>query len=334
MAENVSVVQPVITREQVSVIARDPELRKLRPGTNEYQAAFEKKFPTEGTTKPAESEPAVKSEKVETKEVSATTEASDDKANVDGDDALSAKAQRRIANLVKERNLEKAERTKLEARIAELEKAGKTPAAAEKQATAETKPDSTEFSKPKPKLSDFANYVDYTDALTDWKLEKRDFDGEQKSKAKAAQESSAKTYNTFLENGKALAKELGLDEGDFEALVNDVDGCKTYPATKQAIVESPFGARIAMEIANLDDAEKSRIERMTPIQQIAYVGRLEAKFDVKKQTTETQAVSAAKAPGKPLKKGTTGAVTGVTPGMGFKAYEAARKAQNPNVFKR
>jgi hypothetical protein len=87
-------------------------------------------------------------------------------------------------------------------------------------------------------------------------------------------------------------------------------------------------------LANLDDAEKSRVEKMTAIQQIAYVGKLEAKFEAKKQTTETPAISAAKAPGRPLKKGTGVQSTTITSGMSYKEYKAARKAQNPERFRR
>jgi hypothetical protein len=333
MAENVNASSnPGLSREQVSVIVRDPELRKLKPGSEAYQAAFEKKFPKDGTPTSESASDGVGETVKTNKEASSQTDASDDKTNVDGDDALSARAQKRIAALVKERNLEKAERTKLETRIAELEKAGKTPVQAEKQATAEAKADTTGFTKPKPKLSDFKNLEDYNEAYFDWKTDKRDFEVEQKSKTKAAQESSAKTYNEFLEHGKKLEKEMGLNEGDFEALVNDKDGVKTFPSTKQAIIESPFSARIAFELANLDEAEKSRVEKMTAIQQIAYVGRLEAKFEEKKSKTET--VSAAKAPGRPLKKGTGGSTATITSGMSYQEYKAARKAQNPEKFRR
>jgi hypothetical protein len=331
VAENESVVQPGLTREQVSVIVRDPELRKLKPGSEAYQAAFEKKFPKDGT-QTSESASDGNSDKVETnKKASGQTDASDDKTNVDGDDsALSAKAQKRIAALVRERNLEKAERTKLETRITELEKAGKTPVQAERQATAEAKTDT----KTKPKLVDFKNYDDYYEAMADWKFEQKEIEKEQKSQTKAAQESSAKTYNDFLDHGKKLEKEMGLNEGDFETLVNDKGGVKTFPSTKQAIIESPFSARIAFELANLDEAEKSRVEKMTAIQQIAYIGRLEAKFEDKKPKTETQAISAAKAPGRPLKKGTGSSTVTVSSGMSYKDYKAARKAQNPEKFRR
>jgi hypothetical protein len=329
--ENVSVVQSGPTREQVSVIARDPELRKLRPNTPEYQAAFEKKFPINGTQSSASAAES-KDEPVKTNnEVSGQTEASDD--GVDAEDkALSVKAQKRIALLTRERNQERGLATQLQARIAELENAGKTPRQAEKQATAETQ-QTTEFTKAKPKLSDFKNIEEYNEAYFDWKSDKKDFEVEQKSKAKTTQESVASVMNKFWDEGSKLEKELGLGEGDFKALVSDL-GFKTPNSTIQAIVESPFSAKIAIELANLDDTEKERIGKMSPIQQIAFVGKLEAKFESKKQQATETTVSAAKAPGRPLKKGTGVSSTAITPKMGFKAYEAARKAQRPDMFRR
>jgi hypothetical protein len=331
VAENVNVVSSGPTREQVSVIARDPELRKLRPASPEYQAAFAKKFPINGTNTSA-SAAEVKEEKVKTNEVSGQTEASTDDESAD-DKALSAKAQKRIATLVKERNLEKAERSKLEARIAQLENAGKTPQQAAKQAKAETQANTAEYTKPKPKLSDFDNIEAYNEAYFDWKTDKRDYEQEQKSKVKTAQESGAKVMTKFYDEGSKLEKELGLGEGDFRTLTSDL-GFKTPPTTIEAIVESPFGAKIALELANLDDSEKERVGRMTAVQQVAYIGKLEAKFESKRQQV-TETVSAAKAPGKPLKKGTGSATsTTVSPGMSFKEYEAARKAQRPDKFRR
>jgi len=329
---NVSVVQPELTREQVSVIVRDPELRKLRPGSSEYQTALAKKFPSDGT-KPAASEPVVKSEKVKTNEAPAKAEASDDET-IEGIDrnAVSTAVNKKIAKLISERNAEMALRTSLEKRIADLENQGKTPKAAETQAKAEVQ-QGAKFDKAKPKLADFGNIEDYNDAYADWKYDKREFETAQQSRTNAAQDSDKAVFTKFWGEGSKLEKELGLDEGDFKTLIEN-DGVKKYPSTVRTILESEVGPAIAYELANLDEAEKERFGKMTDTRQVAYIGRLEAKLEKKQETKETPAISAAKAPGKPLKKGTGGSVATVTSGMGFKEYEAARKAQNPERFRR
>jgi len=322
-----------VTREQVSAIARDPELRRLKPGSNEYQAAFSKKFGN-NDSKSTGSAPAASANKAETKEVSSQTEASTGDSGEDAD--LPTRAQKRIAKLTAERNLEKAENAKLAARIAELEKAGKTPAQAEKQATKEVQAQPTGgFDKPKPKLGDFKSLEDFNDAYFDWKTEKTEFERSQKTKVKEQTETHAKSYNAFLEKGKEVAKENGLEEGEFKTLIEN-DEVRKYPDTVREILDSPYSAKIAFELANLSEDEKSKFSNLSPSKQIAYVAKLDAKFEGLKQKAETpKAISAAKAPGKPLRSGTgSGIPTQITSGMTFKEFEAVRKAQRPDLFRR
>jgi hypothetical protein len=326
-----NVSSPEITREHVSAIVRDPELRKLKPGSPEYQTALAKKFPNDGT-KPAASEPAISGGKAKTNnEAPAKAEASDDET-IEGIDrnAVSTAVNKKIAKLISERNAEMALRTNLEKRIAELEAAGKTPKQAEKQATVEVQ--GTQFDKPKPKLGDFGNIEDYNDAYADWKFDKREFETAQTSRTKAAQESDKAIFDKFWSEGSKFEKEQGLDEGDFKTLIEN-DGVRKYPSTVRTILESEVGPQIAYELANLDEAEKERFGKMSDTRQVAYIGRLEAKLE-KKQQTETPAISAAKAPGKPLKKGTGSSTATVTSGMSYQEYKAARKAQNPEKFRR
>lgn len=314
----------------VRAVIKDPELRSLRPGSDEYQAAFTKKFGEGNDTKKAESAAVTTTESKTKKEVSGedkTTTSTDD--NDTERSELSKKAQKRFDKL-------NAEKKSLEARIAELEAAGKTPKQAEKQAERETQaaPSST-FDKPKPKIEDFKLVSEYQEALTDWKLDKRDFDKDQTAKAKTAQDSSKKAYETFAEKGTKLEKEMGLEPGDFQIITND-EGFKTWDTSKAAILESEFGPQIALEIAS-DDGLKDKFSKMTAVQQLTFIGKLEAKFESKKQSSAGSSTthSQAKPPGKSLAKGTSGPTTGIVPSpKDFKAYEAWRKEQRPDKFKR
>jgi hypothetical protein len=314
--------------EIVRAVARDPELRALRPGSQEYKSAFEKKFPNKNES--TESETVAREPTTQAKTEVHETSTDDERT------AISKKVQKRFDKLT-------AERDGLRARIAELEKAGATPKQAEKQAEAETKPaaqSGAKFDKPKPKASEFkgANALeDYTEAVAEWTSDKRDFEREQKARAKAADDSRTTSVNKFFKDGEELGKEMGLNDGDFTALVND-DGVKKYPETLGAILESPFAAHIALELANLDDAVKEKISKMTPVQQVAYIGKLEAKAEAKaeaKSAAGTRTISGAKAPGKSLQKGSGGTNTkAYSPGMDFKSYEQMRKEQRPEKFRR
>jgi hypothetical protein len=323
----------------VRAVTRDAELRSLRPGSAEYQAAFTKKF-GDKTDTPTKTESTAVTEEPKTEAKTEATENTETSTTDDETAGLKAKAKRRFESLSVEKKALSEENKSLKARIAELERTGVTPKAAEKQATAEQKQESNseKFDKPKPKASDFkgANALeDFTEAMGEWSAEKRDFEREQKAKAKSVEDSYQARVNKFFEEGKKLALEKGLEEEDFKALVTD-DGIKAYGSTREAVMESPFGAHIALELANSDDATKERISKMTPVQQVAYIGKIEAKYEALeegKKTGGSAKISGAKAPGKSLQKGTA-STKAYHPGMDFKSYEAMRKEQRPEKFKR
>lgn len=319
----------------VRAALKDKELRSLPPGSAQYQAAFTKKF-GEQDTKKADSASVASTETKETKtEVSGeekTTTSTDDNET----EGLGNRAKKKIAQLTKERNLEKAEKSKLEARIAELEAAGKTPKQAERQAETETKQAPTsEFKAVKPKIEDFTTISEYTEALSDWKYDKREFEKDQAAKAKTSQEARQKSVESFTDKGKTLEKEMNLEPGDFEIVVND-EGFKMWDTSRQTILESEFGPQIAFDIAS-DDALKDKFSKMSAVQQLTFIGKLEAKFESKKQssTESSNTISKAKPPGKSLAKGTSGPTAGLQYKPGdFKSYEAWRKEQQPDKFKR
>jgi hypothetical protein len=312
----------------VRAVTKDPELRSLRPGSAEYQAAFAKKF-GESDTKKTESATVTTEKGQEAKtEVSGegkTTTSTDE--NDTERSELSKKAQKRFDRIT-------AEKKALEARIAELEAAGKTSKQAEKQAEKEQAAPSSTFDKPKPKIEDFKRIDEYTEALSDWKYDKREFERDQTTKAKTAQETSKKAYETFAEKGTKLEKELGLAPGDFQIVTND-EGFKLWDTSKAAIVESEFGPQIAFEIAS-DDGLKEKFSKMSAVSQLTFIGKLEAKFESKKQSSSgTNTISQAKPPGKSLAKGVSGPTSGLKLNpKDFKSYEAARKEQRPDRFKR
>jgi hypothetical protein len=316
-----------LSKEIVSAIVSDKELRSLKPGSPEYKTAFDKKFSNKNdTSTSSESVTEGSNDKPQTKEASETRTEVSNEEDSEARKVLSKNAQKRFDKLVAERETTKSENAKLAARIAELEAAGKAKVETPKQ---ETKASSSEgFDKPKPKIDDFGTMADYQEALADWKYDQREFQKELTAKAKTAQESKTKTVGTFQEKGKELEKELGLDEGDFNIVTNDED-FKLFDPSRDAIFESEFGPQIAYEIASNDET-KEKFSKMSAVQQVAYIGKLEGKFEAKKQAAqETKTISSAKAPGKPLQRGTTVPTAGLSfkPGMNIRDFEAQRKEQ-------
>jgi hypothetical protein len=311
---------PVLTKEQVIAISQDKELRALKPGTEQYKAAFEKKFPSK-STKPSTPAGGMNGEQAETKN---DAESGNTEASVDDDSGKKTiakrKAKDRIGELVAEREALRAENEAL--------KKGKTPEAAK---PTETPSPSAKFDKPKPKREDFKSDAEFSDAQLDWKIDEREWKRDQEAKAKSAVESVKTKLTKFSEVGKQIEKDLDLEEGSFDLAVNDAD-FKMFDSTRAYLLDSELGPQIAFDIAN-DDEVKAKFSKMNPTQQLTYIGKQEAKLEARKQQDNSgnrTTISAAKEPGKPLAKGTSNPTGGIrfAPGTkpDFKAYEAQRRA--------
>jgi hypothetical protein len=312
-----------LTKEQVNAIASDKELRSLRPNSPEYKAAFEKKFPSKSTPK-ATSAVDDSAKKVKA-EVSGTNNDSETGDNTSTDNGSSQKGiEKRIGKQKAELEMTRSENEKLRAELAAL-KNGKP------QETKATTQPSVQFDKPKPQRKDFKSDEEFVDGMTDWKLDKRDFEKEHGAKVKAAIDTRQSKVKKFTESGKALEKELNLEEGSFDLVVEDKD-FGLWESSREAILDSEFGPQIAYEIAS-DDDEKAKFSKMTAVQQLTYIGRREARLEAKKQqasSSDKKQISSARAPSKGLGVGSvTGATPGFSykPGMSTKEYEAGRLAE-------
>lgn len=80
----------------------------------------------------------------------------------------------------------------------------------------------SEFSKPRPQSKDFDDYDKYTEALTDWKLEEKEFNKEQESKKTQAATAEARQKETFDAYNKAVSAARGEHE-DFDEVVGRED---------------------------------------------------------------------------------------------------------------
>ena len=125
---------------------------------------------------------------------------------------------------------------------------------------------------PKPRLDDFEDYDQYTEALGEWAAEKtlakREF-AEQQKKANEAKQAVAKTYQERVEVARTK-----YPDWDEVVAVNDVN---LLNSTIDAIVESEQGPDISYHLLT-NPSEAARIKGLSPIQQIKEIARLEAKF--------------------------------------------------------
>jgi hypothetical protein len=118
----------------------------------------------------------------------------------------------------------------------------------------------------KPARAQYADEEQYIDALTDWKLDQRERESQQ-SKAVEAQKTTAEKTEAMY---KEAAKLPGFDREEFESL----------PLTRpiaQVLMESDAPAKLmAYMSANPDEVE--RIAGLSPVKQVAEMGKLEAKL--------------------------------------------------------
>lgn len=309
--------QPGPTKD-VSTLVSDLQLRRLTPGTADYRTALAAKLGKEPEASVTSNRSDQKVEKTES--VARSSASGESKTETVEEKALwSARAQKRIEEALNDRTVAEKERDALKARIAELE--GKP-----KVETSTANPNSPTFDKPKPDIQKFKLASDYMEALADWKLEKRDFDRDQTTKTSKAQEEQKTDLDKFKASGKDLEKDLGLSPGDFDHTMNSKEAQVFSQPASYELMKSEFGARIAYEIASDSETSKA-FGKMTPPQQVKFIGKLEGKIEAQAKSKETKAVSGAKSPSTPLQRGSSATAVGSVfkPGMSVAEYEAARR---------
>ncbi len=165
----------------------------------------------------------------------------------------------------------------------------------------------------RPKVEDFETYDDFTEALTDWKLDQRD----QKRDATQRAEAQATTWQQ-----RATAAKETLP--DFEQVLSE----STAPMTKdmaEVLRDSEHGPALAYHLAK-NPAEAERIARLSPLAAAAALGRIEA--DLSKPAAPAAApkkVTSAPTPPTPIGAGRS--TEGDPAKMSYKDYEAWRDAQ-------
>lgn len=151
-----------------------------------------------------------------------------------------------------------------------------------------------EFAKPKPKLEDFDSVEEHTDALTDWKLEKRDHDKAARVAAERAQ-TEARTLIEAWTKRETAAKESHADYDDVLKLVAEI---KLSPAHQVLFLESEAGAEIAYQLATNPD-ELKKFAALSPTAAARMFGRLEVSHEgtvAAPQQSETRVSNAPKPP--------------------------------------
>lgn len=163
----------------------------------------------------------------------------------------------------------------------------------------------------KPKADDFTSYEDYTEALTDWKIEQREKERETKAK-----ETQVKTeYQKQVESFQSKVSEFAKTKDDFEDVISEVDDVPLSLGVSEAITSSENGPELMYELAK-NKKELLRINALSPILAAREIGKIEARL--------------AKTESKPIPK-TTKAPAPITP-VGNKGSATIKKSiYDPNL---
>lgn len=210
--------------------------------------AVEKEETPAAAAEKAEAKPAEESGTPETKEPA---------------EAVSANVQKRIDKAVKAQREAERKAADLEQR---LQAQDSTPA---KKEVAATQPAETG----KPQIEKFQTYEEYTEALTDWKLDQREAKRAQADAAKVQQTAFDAKVSAYKDRETALrAKHADYDEKIDGVVIPDTPARAKFHET---LLESEAGPDLAYFLAS-NPEEIKRIASLSPNRAVVELGKLEA----------------------------------------------------------
>lgn len=183
-----------------------------------------------------------------------------------------------------QRKIEKAEREieSLKAQLA-AKTASDAPKAAEPPPAA-----GSQFEPAKPRMDDFDSIEDFTEALTDWKLSKKEFE-----------RNIAEQQQRILRDWNSRQEAAQKTHADYEQVLNAASEVMLPAAHQRLFLESEAGAELAYQLAK-DPAELQKFAAMDPLKAARYFGKLEAFHSSEAPDTATPRTSHAPRPIRPV----------------------------------
>lgn len=135
-----------------------------------------------------------------------------------------------------------------------------------------------------PKPEQFKTYEEYIDKLTDYKLDQR----LSKVQEQSAQHRQAQDRNSYEDQIRENLSKGASKYDDFEEAIDSIPANYMTEAMAHAIGESESAADIAYYLGN-NHKEAASIAKLTPVQQIKAIDRLEAKLKSPPKVTKAPA---------------------------------------------
>lgn len=138
----------------------------------------------------------------------------------------------------------------------------------------------------KPSLDQYETLDEYTEALTDWKIDQRETVRTQAEQQKAETNKRSEVQKSFADK----AAKFKAVTADYDDVVAEIADAELSPGMYEAVVDSPLSAELTYFFGkNVDEFE--RINNLPPLAAAREIGKLEAKLttEPKKQTTQSKA---------------------------------------------
>ena len=177
-----------------------------------------------------------------------------------------------------------------------------------------------------PQPSQFNDAFEYAKALAEFSTEKALAERDRQMAQQREQEAQQKIIQSWAQKVQEAKAELP----DFDDLVASSD-VVVNNAVRDAILESDVGPKILYHLAENNDLAK-KIASLSPNAALREIGKLEAKFEAKPETTQTTPVVRSKAPApiQPIRGGQGKADVPISADGEFhgsyQAWKAARKS--------
>jgi len=240
-------------------------------------------------------------------------------ANQEGERKQNPKLEKRFSEITKQREEARKEaqnerqaRVELEQRLAALEQ--------------QRQPQQQSYVDQEPQPSQFNDAFEYAKALAEFSTEKALAERDRQVAQQREQEAQQKIIQSWAQKVQEAKAELP----DFDDLVASSD-VVVNNAVRDAILESDVGPKILYHLAENNDLAK-KIASLSPNAALREIGKLEAKFEAKPETTQTAPVVRSKAPApiQPIRGGQGKADVPISADGEFhgsyQAWKAARKS--------
>lgn len=242
--------------------------------------------------------------------------------------------------LEEERENERKRVRELEARLTALETGGKKE---------EAKPSAEQFSKPRPDQKSFDDYDKFVDALTDWKIEKKEFEQHAATRAEQQKQTEERQKETFSAYNKALSAARG-EFDDFDAVVGRNDLQLPHSVMNAIVGMRDKGPAIAYEVCKNEDLceylSQVAVERgdavaltefgkwlATGEEQEVATGEVEQEEEREEPIVQSRRAKPAVKPIKPVGSSATRGTQVALDELDFRSYRRIRDEQVKNRFR-